>query len=174
MRAVLDSEGRPLKRYQLDVKRETDPAAIALINFVLHRVTQAGTAAGLAGDLDIDVAGKTGTSDNLYDSWFAGFSGDKVAVVWLGFDDQRPTGLSGANGAMVVWKRIFQGISTGSIKLDMPAGVNMVWVDQESGLLSDKRCKNAVELPFIAGSEPTESSGCKAGSPLDWLKKIFK
>jgi penicillin-binding protein 1B len=174
VRAVLDSQGEPLKRYQLDVKRETDPAAIALINFVLHKVTEEGTAAGLSGDLDIDVAGKTGTSDELYDSWFAGFSGDKVAVVWLGFDDQRPTGLTGASGAMRVWKRIFQGISATSIKHNLVDDIDLVWIDQETGLLSDKRCENTVELPFIKGSEPSEYSGCETGSPLDWLKKIFK
>jgi penicillin-binding protein 1B len=174
VRAVLDSQGRPLKRYQLDVKRETDPAAIALINFVLHKVTQSGTAAGLSEALDIDVAGKTGTSDELYDSWFAGFSNDKVAVVWLGFDDQRPTGLTGASGAMRVWKRIFDGISTEPFKQYMPDEIRQVWIDQTTGLLSDERCENAIELPFIFGTEPTESAGCKTRSPLDWLKKLFK
>ena len=174
VRAVLDSQSMPLTRYQLDVSRETDPAAIALINFVLHKVTQEGTAAGLSDGLDIDVAGKTGTSDNLYDSWFAGFSADKVAVVWLGFDDQRPTGLSGASGAMRVWKRIFQDMSTISVKHNLPDEIHTVWIDQETGLLSEKRCENAVELPFIRGSEPTRHATCKAGSPLDWLKKIFK
>ncbi|MGB5603065.1 MAG: penicillin-binding protein 1B [Gammaproteobacteria bacterium] len=174
VRAVLDSKGMPLKRYQLDVKRESDPAAIELINFVLHKVTQSGTAAGLSDGLDIDVAGKTGTSDELYDSWFAGFSSDKVAVVWLGFDDQRPTGLTGASGAMRVWKRIFRGISASSVRQAMSEDIRWVWIDQETGLLSDKHCENAVELPFIIGSEPTESAGCKAGSPLDWLKKILK
>jgi len=174
VRAVLNKEGVPLKRYQLDVKRETDPAAMALINFVLHKITQSGTAAALAGELNIDVAGKTGTSDDLFDSWFAGFSADKVAVVWLGHDDQRPTGLTGASGAMRVWKRVFQDIAVSSIKLDMPDDIRMVWVDQETGLLSDKGCENAVKLPFIRGSEPTASSDCKAKAPLNWFKKLFK
>lgn len=174
VRAVLDNQGMPLKRYQLDVNRETDPAAIALINFVLGEVTHSGTAAGLSDALDIEVAGKTGTSDNLYDSWFAGFSGDKVGVVWLGFDDHRETGLTGASGAMRVWKRIFRGIAAVSVKPARPNEVNLVWIDRETGLLSEKHCENAVELPFIRGSEPTEHSGCKAASPLDWLKKIFK
>ena len=173
VRAVLDSQGAPLKRYELDVKRETDPAAIALINFVLNKVTHSGTAKGLSQALDIEVAGKTGTSDNLYDSWFAGFSREKVAVVWLGFDDQRPTGLTGSSGAMRVWKRIFKGISANSINLEMPEEINMVWIDQPTGLRSDKHCENAVELPFIRGSEPQQYAGCEAGSPLDWLKKIF-
>ena len=174
VRAVLDTEGAPLNRYQLDVKRETDPAAIALINFVLNRVTHSGTAKGLSQDLDIEVAGKTGTSDNLYDSWFAGFSRDKVAVVWLGFDDQRTTGLTGSSGAMRVWKRIFRDISVDSIELELPDDVHKVWVDMQTGLLSAKHCENAVELPYIKGSEPKEYAGCEARSPLDWLKKIFK
>jgi len=174
VRAVLDSRGTPLKRYQLDVKRETDPAAIALINFVLNRITHSGTAKGLSRELDTEVAGKTGTSDNLYDSWFAGFSRDKVAVVWLGFDDHRPTGLTGSSGAMRVWQRIFKGISASALKLELPEDVNMVWIDQPTGLLSDKRCENAVELPYIKGSEPNEYSGCETRSPLDWLKNIFE
>jgi penicillin-binding protein 1B len=175
VRAVLDSAGMPLRRYQLDVKRETDPAAIALINFVLNKVTHAGTAAGLSRDLGIEVAGKTGTSDNLYDSWFAGFSADRIGVVWLGYDDHRDTGLTGSSGAMRVWKRIFSDISTRSLKLDMPDEINMVWIDGKTGLRSDKRCENAVELPYIKGSEPQEYAGCEtSGSPLDWLKNIFK
>jgi len=95
-------------------------------------------------------------------------------VVWLGFDDQRATGLSGASGAMRVWKRMFKGISVSSVRHTLPDEVKLVWIDQETGLLSEKRCENAVELPFIAGSEPTERAACRAGSPLDWLKKIFK
>ena len=174
VRAVLDAEGTPLKRYQLDVKRETDPAAIALINFVLNQVTHSGTAKGLSEQLGFEVAGKTGTSDNLNDSWFAGFSRDKVAVVWLGFDDHRDTGLTGSSGAMRVWKRIFADISTASFELTLPDEVHMVWIDGQTGLLSAKRCENAVELPYIRGSEPQEYAGCEAGSPLDWLKKIFK
>ena len=173
VRAVLDSQGTPLKRYQLEVKRETDPAAIALINFVLNKVTHSGTAKGLSEALGIEVAGKTGTSDELYDSWFAGFSREKVAVVWLGFDDQRSTGLTGSSGAMRVWKRIFEGISANSINLELPDGVNMVWIDRPTGLRSDKHCENAVELPYIRGTEPQQYAGCEARSPLDWLKNIF-
>ncbi len=174
VRAVLDKEGTPLKRYQLDVKRETDPAAIALINFVLNRVTHSGTAKGLSENLGFEVAGKTGTSDELYDSWFAGFSRDKVGVVWVGFDDHRTTGLTGSSGAMSVWKRIFEGISVNPVEPNMAEGINMVWIDAETGLLSAKHCENAVELPYIRGSEPQEYAGCEARSPLDWLKKIFK
>jgi penicillin-binding protein 1B len=50
----------------------------------------------------------------------------------------------------------------------------MVWIDGPTGLRSDKHCENAVELPYIRGSEPQEYAGCEARSPLDWLKKLFK
>ena len=175
VRAVLDAHANPLQRYELDVNRDTDPAAISLINFVLHNVTRSGTAKRLAEELDFAVAGKTGTSDDLNDSWFAGFSGDKLGVVWVGFDDHRTTGLTGSSGAMRIWSQLFKSISTTPFRAEMPADVHMVWIDRESGLLSDKGCENAVELPFIKGSEPAESAECApGGSPLDWLKNIFK
>jgi penicillin-binding protein 1B len=97
-----------------------------------------------------------------------------VAVVWVGYDDQRPTGLTGSSGAMRVWKHLFQGISASPVNLDLPADIHMVWIDRATGLRSDKRCENAVELPYIRGSEPDTYAGCDARSPLDWLKKLFK
>ena len=173
VRAVLDSNGDPLQRYALDVNRQVDAGAVALVNHVLHRVTVEGTAAKLADELDIDVAGKTGTSDDLRDSWFAGFSGDTLAVVWLGYDDNRPTGLTGSSGAMRVWSKLFQTIPGKSWRQTLPDNVSMQWIDTQTGLLSRQGCKNAVELPFIHGSEPDELSGCDNKSPMDWLKNIF-
>ena len=75
---------------------------------------------------------------------------------------------------MRVWQRIFNNISASSIRLDMPEEITMVWIDQPTGLRSAKHCENAVELPYIKGSEPQEYAGCEARSPLNWLKKLFK
>jgi len=171
--SVLDNKGKPLQRYQLDLRREMDPSAVSIINFALHHVTLSGTAKRLSSELEIDVAGKTGTSDSLNDSWFAGFSGDHIAVVWLGYDDHRSTGLTGSSGAMKVWSRLFQSISTRSIQQDFPDNVELYWIDRGTGLRSNEGCENAVELPFISGSQPEDYSGCKSGSPLDWIKNIF-
>jgi penicillin-binding protein 1B len=173
VRAVLDSNGDPLQRYALDVNRQVDAGAIALVNHVLHRVTIEGTAAKLADELDIDVAGKTGTSDDLRDSWFAGFSGDTLAVVWVGYDDNRPSGLTGSSGAMRVWSKLFQTIPGKSWRQTLPDNVSLQWIDSQSGLRSRQGCKNAVELPFIHGSEPDKFADCGKSSPIDWLKSIF-
>ena len=71
-----------------------------------------GTAQSLSNWLpaDLNVAGKTGTTDDLRDSWFAGYTGDHVAVVWVGRDDNKPSGLTGASGAMTVWGEMMKNI----------------------------------------------------------------
>ena len=171
--AVLDKDGRPLKRYPVDVEREVDPDVVALINHSMLGIAEQGTAKRLANDLDIKVAGKTGTSDELRDSWFAGFSGDAVAVVWTGFDDNRSTGLTGASGALRIWSKLMSSISTESFEVLMPDNITKHWVDRESGLLSGKDCENAIELPFIKGSEPRSEAECTEGSSFGWFRNLF-
>jgi len=171
--AVLDKDGRPLKRYPVDVAREVAPDVVALINHTMLGIAEEGTAKRLATDLEIKVAGKTGTSDDLKDSWFAGFSGDAVAVVWVGFDDNRPSGLTGASGALRIWSKIIKSISTASFEVLMPDNISMQWVDRESGLLSGNGCENAIELPFIKGSEPELEAECTEGSSSSWFQKLF-
>ena len=105
--AVLDKERKPLERYSLEVDNQVKPEAMALVNSALIDVAKYGTAKRLAKQLPLQVAGKTGTSDDLRDSWFAGFSGDMMAVVWTGFDDNRSTTLTGSSGAMKIWKNLF-------------------------------------------------------------------
>ena len=72
---------------------------------MLTLVTTRGTGRGALARLPpgMVVAGKTGTSSDTRDSWFAGFTGSYLAVVWVGYDDNRVTGLTGAAGALPVW-----------------------------------------------------------------------
>ncbi len=171
--AVLDKEGHALKRYSVDVAREVDPDVVALINHTMLGIAEHGTAKRLSNDLNIKVAGKTGTSDELRDSWFAGFSGDAVAVVWTGYDDNRSSGLTGASGAMRIWSKLMSSISSKSFEVLMPDNITMQWVDGESGLLSGKDCENAIELPFIKGSEPKSEAECTDGSSFGWFRNLF-
>jgi len=71
------------------------------------------------------VAGKTGTTDELRDSWFAGFSGDKVAVVWVGRDDNKPAGFPGGAGALPVWGDIMAGLDNQPLGDVPPEGVTL-------------------------------------------------
>jgi penicillin-binding protein 1B len=120
------------------------------------------------------VAGKTGTSDDMRDSWFAGFSGDVVAVVWTGFDDNRPSSLTGSSGAMRIWEKLVGDVAYVPYTVPEIANVQKHWIDMENGLLSEKGCENAVELGFITGTEPQQKSstcGSKGGS--NWFLDLF-
>lgn len=173
IREVLSQDGAPLKRYPLKSEKAIDEKAIYLVNRVLYEVTQTGTAKSLARTLDIKLAGKTGTTDDLRDSWFAGFSDNQLAVVWIGRDDNKSTGLTGASGALKLWTDLFQHIDTQSLSLEPPQGVEAIWVDSKTGGLSNKNCSGAVELPFIKGSEPTEKAVCEATGIIERIKQLF-
>ncbi len=186
IREVLTAGGEPLQRYPLDIEQAADPGAVYLLGRALQAVAREGTARILDQELgELEIAGKTGTTDGLRDSWFAGFTGDRLAVVWVGRDDNRSTGLSGSSGALLVWRDMIRSLPTQPLQLVAPQGVQQVWVEPWIGLRSREQCPGAVWLPFISGSEPEEYSGCGAGNvtepaanPLqrgiDLLKGIFQ
>jgi len=162
IRAVLTAEGEPLQSYPLNVEQEVEPAPLYLLTSAMQDVVREGTARDLGSYLpaDLEIAGKTGTTDDFRDSWFAGFSGDRLGVVWVGRDDNQPTGLTGASGAMTVWGETMAGLNPAPLIVAEPENIERVWIDPGSGLRSDEGCRDAVELPFIAGSAPTESAPC--------------
>src|SRR6185295_13534675 len=104
IRTITDNEGIALARYPQKPVQAVSPAAIHVLQYAMQEVMQEGTARAAKNVLpNFRVAGKTGTTDDLRDSWFAGFSGDYLAVVWMGRDDNKSTGLSGATGALKAW-----------------------------------------------------------------------
>jgi penicillin-binding protein 1B len=168
IRAIVTADGKPLQRFPLNVEPVAPPAPVYLLTAALQGVVREGTAQSLINWLpaEMNVAGKTGTTDDLRDSWFAGYTGDRVAVVWVGRDDNQPTGLTGASGAMTVWGEMMKSIQPEPLEPAMPEEVEMVNVGPASGLRYDEGCKAGVLLPFIKGSAPAETSPCDA-SPAD-------
>jgi len=152
IREVLDENARPLQRYPLTVQRAADPGPVYLLDTAMQAVVQGGTARGLNSSVppSVGVAGKTGTTDGLRDSWFAGFTGDMVAVAWVGRDDNKPTGLSGASGALRVWGDLMKDLSPGPLRLVPPDTVRVEWVG----------CDTPAKVPFIAGYAPGPAQGC--------------
>nr|WP_245539060.1 penicillin-binding protein 1B [Thioflavicoccus mobilis] len=167
IREVVDAAGRPLNRYPLAVEAVADPQAVYLTTWAMQKVVQEGTARSLAGRLpaDMRMAGKTGTTDNLRDSWFAGFSGDKVAAVWVGRDDNQSAKLTGSSGALQLWGDIMTGIENQSLADLVPEGIEIVRVDRVNGLLADEGCGSALAVPMASGSIPTARSACGAAAP---------
>jgi penicillin-binding protein 1B len=167
IREVLDASSKPLQRYPLTVQRAADPAAVYLVSVAMQEVVNSGTARGLLSSVPsgTGVAGKTGTTDGLRDSWFAGFTGDMVAVAWVGRDDNQPTGLSGANGALRVWADLMKGLKPAPVNLTPPETVGMAWVDTDTGLLTDADCPSGRRMPVVIGYEPRQGGGCGGGPP---------
>ncbi len=112
-----------------------------------------------AGTAFLHAAGKTGTSDSQRDSWFAGFTGSQLAVVWIGRDDNNPTGLWGATGALQVWISLFHTLPSAALALP-PDGLETAWINPQSGQRTQPQCTGARELPFIAGHLPADTEHC--------------
>lgn len=155
IREVLDENARPLQRYPLTVQRAAEPGPVYLLDTAMQAVVQRGTARGLNSSVppSVGVAGKTGTTDGLRDSWFAGFTGDMVAVVWVGRDDNKPTGLSGAAGALRVWGDLMKDLNPSPLRLVPPETVRVEWVG----------CDTPAKVPFIDGFAPGPAQGCGDG-----------
>ena len=113
------------------------------------------------------VAGKTGTTDDLRDSWFAGFTGDRLGVVWLGRDDNRSTGLSGATGALQAWGDIMLRIGAQPLRLEAPAGIEWAWTDPASGLRTQEGCYGAANIPYMRGSSPVRTGPCQSAPIIE-------
>ena len=176
IRSVLTAEGEPLKRYPYQIQQRFDAGAIYLLQNAMQRTMREGTGRSVYSRLpgSLALAGKTGTSNDSRDSWFAGFSQDLLAVVWLGRDDNGPTPLTGATGALQVWTDFM--LKADPLPLDMPLPDNVVqaWVNAASGQGSDPSCPNAVQMPYIRGSEPVPGQACGIQAPvdsvMDWVR----
>lgn len=175
IRAVLTGDGKPLNRYPLTVTQVFPPDAMYLLETAMEQVVEQGTAVNLRAFLppSVAVAGKTGTTDDLRDSWFAGFTQDYLTVVWLGRDDNKSTGFTGASGALGEWGTIMRSLSPAGLQLTVPDDVETAWVDPQSGLTTGSWCAGAVQLPFIKGSVPAGGAPCRFKG-WDWLRRIFK
>ena len=173
--AVVDGQGNALNSYSLDVEQRFDAQTMYQLRYAMLAVTHEGTGRALQWLLpDFSVAGKTGTSNDLRDSWFAGFSGDMMAVVWLGRDDNQSTNLTGSSGALRVWANIVKQRSTLPTQNIPPNNINITWVNKNSGIGSQEHCFDAVPVPFIEGEQPKIEIRCRKGlgKVLDWFEEL--
>ena len=171
IRSILNAEGEPLQRYDLEVARMIDPQSAFLINHALQAVVKEGTARSLNTRFSagLGLAGKTGTTNDLRDSWYAGYDGARLAVIWMGRDDNQPMGLTGASGALRVWSGLYEQIGAVRNQLAVPKGI--VWhdVDRGSGGLADKGCADTVQLPFVETGSLPPSAPCAGRGVPKWM-----
>lgn len=174
IRAVTTAEGEPLKRYPLSIEQRLSPAASFQIQYLLQRALREGTGASVAHRLpeQLALAGKTGTSDDNRDSWFAGFGGEHLAVVWMGRDDNGPTPLSGATGALRAWTDLMAELPTEGLSDAPPEGVVFRWLDSQTGEVRGEGCEGAVPLPLRESQAPTAPGACGRGP--EWWQRLWR
>jgi len=153
IREVLRSNGEALHRYPLEMMPVLDTTPAFLTNYLMTQVVARGTARGLGALMPgrMPLAGKTGTTNDLRDSWYAGFGGGLLGVIWLGRDGNEPIGLTGAGGAMRVWADIMRELGLKPLKLIPPEEI--AWLDISGG-----DCQLPGSVPYIRGFRPDPPS----------------
>jgi penicillin-binding protein 1B len=157
VKEVMTADGRVLEKHHIGVEETLQPATAFLVTDFLTGVLERGTgrSARRAG-FHWTAAGKTGTTDEARDAWFAGYTPDLLVVVWVGYDDARPLGLNGAQAALPIWVDFMKEALAGRPPEDFrpPPGVLQVTVDPVSGDIAHAGCPTHVTELFIAGTEP--------------------
>jgi penicillin-binding protein 1B len=180
--AVLDEQGRALKSFKVQVESVAPPAAVYQIDRMLMLVPTRGTARDAAARLPkgLVIAGKTGTSSDTRDSWFAGFTGSYLSVAWVGYDDNHVTGLTGAAGAMPVWADTMARLKPVSYQPVTPDLVEDRWIGYGDGRETTPACSAdaviiAVPKDTVLPSNPAcnPSQPASAGDKIkSWLKNL--
>jgi penicillin-binding protein 1B len=131
-----------------------------LVTNMMRSVINEGTgAAARASGFALDAAGKSGTTNDLRDGWFVGFTPELLTVVWVGFDDNQPLGLSGTQAALPVWTTFMSRALAGhpDQPFSVPTGVVYAEIDRDTGQLAGPLCPRLFREAFLSGSEPTVS-----------------
>ena len=174
--AVQTPDGQTLNRYPLRLMPLERRDAVAVLNYGLAQVVDSGTARELPSLVGspVRMAGKTGTTNERRDSWFVGYTRDRVAVTWVGLDDNRPAGVTGSNAAMRVWARLFRALPLQPVSLDMPDGAYWLWIDRRQQALTGEDCPDAVQMPFVEGTEPGAATACLGTRESEGRKSFWR
>ncbi len=175
IQGIYDAEGQQAGIRVREIEQRIDPAYVHLIQYAMQVVMLEGTGKSLVSRFpNIALAGKTGTTNDSRDSWFAGFDGQHLGVFWVGRDDNKAMPLTGATGALELWSTTFRAIGAESINYVRPPNVEYFWVDPEKNARTDDNCAGAVYLPYAYGSEPTQRVRCDGvGVVEDWLNRFL-
>ncbi|MBL4942095.1 MAG: penicillin-binding protein 1B [Colwellia sp.] len=146
-----------------------------LIDYALTQVTKTGTAKSLAWRLKThQVAGKTGTSNDLRDSWFIGYDNKHLVTTWLGKDDNKPTGLTGSSGALLLFSDFMKKQGVVNKSSNKPDAVMMTLFEQKTGHAVGSECEATISYPAISAGIVKQQSCLKEKvDQRSWFEKFF-
>ncbi|CAM3501767.1 Penicillin-binding protein 1B [Vibrio aerogenes CECT 7868] len=174
LRSVIDLDGNVLYQSIPKSKQAVSQQAAWLTTYAMKKGVMEGTGRYLNSRFSwAALAGKTGTSNDLRDSWFVGIDGREVTTVWVGRDDNKPTGLTGASGALRVYAAYLERRGPEKLTLPWPKGITMIGFDKQRDGTLKLACEEPLKFPvWDVGNRIKEQ--CKRDKPLHWLRKIFE
>lgn len=176
VREVVTPDGRVIESREVRLEPVVSPQAAYVTLELMRGVVEEGTAAGLRayGYVGV-VAAKTGTTDDLRDAWFVGFTPRLLVLVWVGYDDNQPIGLSGSQAALPIWAEMMLGLGseTGG-QFREPEGTVWEEVDPGTGMVATWRCPDRRAEVFVAGTEPSERCTMHEGGWATGLWDAFR
>jgi penicillin-binding protein 1B len=155
----LVSKGKDLALQADKTRTVARPDTTFLVTNMMRSVINEGTGAGArAAGFALDAAGKSGTTNELRDAWFVGFTPELLTVVWVGMDDNQPVGLSGTQAALPIWTTFMTRALAGHANLTFnpPDGITFVDIDRDTGKVAAPGCPRVFKEAFLAGTEPAE------------------
>jgi penicillin-binding protein 1B len=155
----VEAGARHLKAAAPRLREVARPDSTFLVTNMMRSVLTEGTGAGArAAGFALDAAGKSGTTNDLRDAWFVGFTPELLTVVWVGYDTNQPIGLSGSQAALPIWTEFMKAALGGrtSLPFEPPDGISFVEIDRDTGKLATPACPRVMNESFAAGTEPYE------------------
>jgi len=170
---VLSGKGEVLWDLNKSAEQRLSTNGAYLLDYALKQVTKTGTARSLTWRLaDKQLAGKTGTSNDLRDSWFIGYDEHNLVTTWVGRDDNKPTKLTGSSGALVLFADFMKNSKVASKPSIMPEGIAMTLFEKQSGNAVTDNCSNTIAYPaVVAGIKVNQN--CIKERERSWLERIF-
>ncbi len=172
---VVSSYGETLWEFEPNVTKVISTDVAYLLDYALMQVTQTGTAKSLSWRLkNTKIAGKTGTSNDLRDSWFIGFDEKNLVTTWVGKDNNKTTGLTGSSGALLLFSQYLKKQGVVNRNIYQPEAIAMTEFEIETGNAVTSHCAHTKIYPAIAAGISV-SKDCleERSDKQSWLEKLF-
>ena len=158
-------------------RRVARPETTFLVENMMRSVLDEGTGAGARrAGFTHPAAGKSGTTNDLRDAWFIGYTPELLTVVWVGLDNNQPIGLSGSQAALPIWSIFMRRALAGRPQagFDAPPGIVFASIDKDTGQLATANCPRVFQEAFLAGTEPAQSCSQHGGGFLSIFGNLFR
>jgi penicillin-binding protein 1B len=198
LRSVIGEDGTVLYQSYPQAERAVPAQAAYMTLWTMQQVVQRGTGRQLGAKYpNLHLAGKTGTTNNNVDTWFAGIDGREVVITWVGRDNNQPTKLYGASGAMSIYQRYLSNESPIPLDLTPPEDIASMGVDDNGNFVCggggtrmlpvwttdpDQLCQQSQPQPqngnpFEPSSQPQQQQQPQQQDKSDgvagWIKDMF-